>query len=445
MLQVDSGYVHIFRDNFYSTSSAVRVVGAGTARVFYEDSLGIMPPDSSGIVTVTGPSLRMAYGQATTGMRQRAVNANYVYFDNAVTSPLTINLVSSDPTVATVPATITVPTGYTYAYFDITGADTIGTVAITATATGYAPVGTTVAVGRPRFQVYTSATASTTTPAAAITIYATDQTGAIREVTEPVIVTLASSQPGVAAPDSVTVTIPVNTYYSNSARMKYFSVGTANLTVSDTRTAYYAYLPDTAPVTVSLPTILSAYGPQNLGIGQTYQDYIYITNALPDTLTVTVTHNSAKSTIPATIKFPPNQNYVYYSPVGVAAGTDTVTFSAPGHTSGTTYIYLGKGKTQVYTVPASIRVGDSVAVSFYTLDPASGAKAVAAATSFTLVTNGLAEFRDGAGNAITSMTMPAGLYYSPTFYLKGLTAGTATVSVSHADYTLSTYSFTVSP
>ena len=84
-------------------------------------------------------------------------------------------------------------------------------------------------------------------------------------------------------------------------------------------------------------------------------------------------------------------------------------------------------------------------MTFYTLDQASGAKAVAAATSFTLVTNGLAEFRDGAGNAITSMTMPAGLYYSPTFYLKGLTAGTATVSVSHADYTLSTYSFTVSP
>lgn len=444
VIQVDSGYVHIFKNAFYSTNSAVRVVGAGTARIFYEDSAGVMPPDSSGLVTVTGPALRMAYASATTGMRQRATNVNYVYYDNALTTPVTVNLVSSDPTVATVPATVTVPANSNYAYFSITGGDTIGTVAITATATGYSPVSMTVAVGKPRFQIYTSATGTTTTPPGTITIYAVDQTGAARNVIEPVTVTLASSQPGVAAPDSVTVQIPVDQYYSNSARMKYLSVGSANLTTADSRTNYFAYLPDTAAVTVSLPKINSAYGTQNLGIGQLYTDYIYIPNALPDTLFVTVTHNSAKSTIPPTLKIPPGQTYLYYSPVGVAAGTDTVTFSAPGHASGTTNINVDKGKTSLSGIPATLRVGDSVGVYLYTLDQATAGRAVAAATTFTLVNNGLAEFRDTTG-PITSMTVAANSANSPLFYLRGLVAGTATVSVTHADYTMTTYSFTVSP
>lgn len=59
VLRVDSTYVHILAGSVSSNGSPVRVVGPGSARIIYEDSTGVMPPDSSNAVTVTTPAVRV--------------------------------------------------------------------------------------------------------------------------------------------------------------------------------------------------------------------------------------------------------------------------------------------------------------------------------------------------------------------------------------------------
>ncbi len=62
------------------------------------------------------------------------------------TNAVTVTLTTSDPAVLTLPASATIPAGYSNVYFDVTGVS-VGTVSVNATATGFraaAPVGVTV-------------------------------------------------------------------------------------------------------------------------------------------------------------------------------------------------------------------------------------------------------------------------------------------------------------
>ena len=174
--------------------------------------------------------------------------------------PLTVNLLSTDTKVATVPATVTIPVGQNIGYFDITALDTTGTIQIKLSATGYAPVVSYVQVGQPQFLVSMSLSGTTTTPPSNITVYAQDQAGNFRYTTEDVAVTYAMSNSSVANPDSATVTIKKDSYYHNTAKMRYLSPGTTTLTASDARSKFYKYDPyTTGTLTVSLPQVVDRH------------------------------------------------------------------------------------------------------------------------------------------------------------------------------------------
>ncbi len=261
VLKVDSAKIHIFKGNYQSTNENVRFVGPGTAYIVYKDSANLYHADSTAPITVAGPVLRISAGgtlgsPVTLGMRQHlGVNGMYVYVDNTVTgSPVTVNLVSTDPTVATVPATTTIPVGSNVGYFDITALDTTGTIQIKLSATGYAPVVSFVQVGQPQFQISAPTSVYTTSPPSNTTVYAEDQVGNLHYTTENVVVTLTSSNTTVAAPDSATITIVKDNYYHNTSKMIYKSAGTTVLTASDARVKYYKYQPaNTGTITVAHP------------------------------------------------------------------------------------------------------------------------------------------------------------------------------------------------
>lgn len=120
----------------------VAFVGPGSGFITVSDSLGAgYVGGQTNTVTVTGPSLFLVNSSPQLGMRQNSGGGNaYVYVQNNVTGqPLVVNLASSDPSVATVPATVTIPVGTYYAYFNVTAHDVVGTVRIRATAAGYSP------------------------------------------------------------------------------------------------------------------------------------------------------------------------------------------------------------------------------------------------------------------------------------------------------------------
>ena len=70
----------------------------------------------------------------------------YVSIPFTATNAVTVTLTTSDPAVLTLPASATIPAGYSNVYFDVTGVS-VGTVSVNATATGFRdaiPVGVTV-------------------------------------------------------------------------------------------------------------------------------------------------------------------------------------------------------------------------------------------------------------------------------------------------------------
>ena len=77
VMKVDSAKIHIDKDKITSNFAKVSFVGPGTARIIFVDSAGLYRPDSTNLVTVIGPSLRISAGTTignpvTLGMRQHS-------------------------------------------------------------------------------------------------------------------------------------------------------------------------------------------------------------------------------------------------------------------------------------------------------------------------------------------------------------------------------------
>jgi len=440
--------------NAYYTSTSVNVVGPGTANITYSDSAATgYLPTTTNTITVTGPALAISNGTTVLGMRQTGgTNSAYVYTPNNVATPLVVNLVSSDPRVVSVPASVTVPSGSYYAYFQATALDTVGTIQIQATATGYSAASTNVQVTQPKFVVSTSAQLNTTSAAQTIYVYAADANGSTHYTTENVTATLASSAPSVATIDSGTVTIPSGSYYVNTPKWSPGLVGTAQLSATDTRPSLYKYNTGTVNVAVVTPTLYIYNAPSALGLGQ-YQDNAYV--QAPDyqtaDLAVTFTHTGAarvgtytnQTNTPITgLTIPQNQYYTYFRMAGLVRGTDTLTASAtsPAHNPSTIYTVVDSGRVDpIGGWPGSITAGDSVLVTLYARDLNTTTHYVVAATQFTLAPNSNIEFHL-AGATVTTVTIPANAYYVQ-FYLVGKAAGSGSVTITNADY--KTYSTTV--
>jgi hypothetical protein len=454
VFKVDSAKIHIFKGNAQSTYNMVRFVGPGTARVVYKDSAGLYHADSTAPITVTGPSLRISAGgtlgnPVTLGMRQHlGTNGMYVYVDNAVTgSPLTVNLLSTDPTVATVPATATIPVGSTIGYFDITALDTTGTIQIKLSATGYAPVVSFVQVGQPQFAISSPTSVYTTSPPSNITVYAEDQAGNLRYTTENVVVTLTSSNTSVAQPDSATVTIVKDNYYHNTSKMIYKSAGTTVLTASDARVKFYKYQPaSTGTITVAIPTVTTGLSAtNNLGLDQTIDTYVQIPNPpLSPPLTVTLSNSTGAATTPGSVSIPAGNTTANYRMTGASPGTDVMSTSATGYNGASATIVVDSGSIQISGWPASVKVGDSVGVQLLSLDPAGGVRNLASAVTFTLTPNSNIVF-DVGGAVTTTITIPINVYYSGTFYVKGVASGTGQVTVKGGRFKTYVNTLTVNP
>ena len=453
VMKFDSAYLHIPKGSTSSAYASLRFVGPGTARLLYTDSAGVYKPDSSVAVTVVGPSLHLAYGTTissplTVGMRQHVgVGGNYVYVDNPVTgAPLTVNLLSTDPTVATVVATVTIPVGQTTGNFDIFGQDTIGTIQIKASATGYAPTVSYVQVGHPKFAVFSNGTAYTTSPPSTITVYAEDQAGNTRYASEDVHVTLTPSNGSVAAPDSATITIKKDAYYTQAAQMHYLAAGTTTLTASDPRGNFYKYDPYTTnTITVSVPTVsIGLSANVTLGMDQYIDASVSIPNTLASPLIVTLGHSSGATTTPATVTIPAGQVNASYRVTGAATGSDVLTSSATGFQSSSATIAVDSGVVVLSGWPASVKAGDSVAVTIYSYDAGGNLRYLGSPVTFTLAPNANIVFDQG-GATVTTVTIPALNYGTGTFYVKGVTAGTGSVSITGGRFRSYTNTLTVNP
>ncbi len=432
-------YIRIPRGSYY-TYSNFNYFGPGTASLTFADSAGLLPSVTTNTVTVTGPSLAFSSSSTMLGMRQTSGSSGYyVYTQNNVASAVTVNLVSTDTRVATVPASVTIPAGSWYAYFPVTAQDTVGTIQIQATATGFGPAPPmTAQVTQPKFVISTSSSVRTTSGAQTITVYATDANGSTHYTTEPVTVTLASSSGAVASIDSATVTIPAGAYYAQAAQWTPVAVGTAQLSATDVRAAIYRYNTAIFNVSVVVPNVSFNYTTDYLGVGQ-YTDswYVQTQDNMAAATTVALGHDgAAKTTIPATTTIPAGSWYSYFRVVGSARGTDSLTASitSPLHRPDTSYVVVDFGRIDALSnwPSASLAVGDSVLVTLYTRDPNGGARNVLAATTFAISAGSGLEIHKGNA-VVTSVTVPAATN-NVQFYVKATAVGTPIATFTNANY-----------
>ena len=440
VVQPDSIGFRLPRGAYY-VQPRFRYTGPGTATLTWRDSLNVGATGfgslTSNSVTVTGPSLQFYNSRPILGMRQYGLGTGaYVQIPNAIGTPLTVRLLATDTTVATVPDSVVIPAGQTYAYVDVRAQSTVGTIQLQATATGYASASTTQQVTQPKFTLSIPTALRTTQSPAGFTIYATDANGSAHYVWEPVTVTLTSSNPGAATVDSATVTIPTGSYYSGNARIVPVAAGTTTITASDARVQSYRYDAAAAAVAVTTPALQQSWGtsPLKLGIDQwTESHYVYVPDNQPAPLTVTTSHATSASATAATVTIPQGTYYVYHRITGVTAGVDTITYTAAGHTATTGAVSVGLGRVDGIGGWPTTLASDSVAVTLYARDPDGNVRNVSVATTFALAVSGSALEARVNGAAVTSVTIPANAQ-SVTFYLRRLANGTATVTFTNTNY-----------
>ncbi len=464
VIKPDSAYYHIVKNAYYVPAS-FHVYGPGAAYLIFSDSAnsGYLP-DTTNTITVTGPSLAFNTGSTVLGMRQTTGPSGiYVYTQNTPASPVVVRLKSTDTMVVTVPDSVIIPNTTNYVYFPINAMDTLGTIQVQATATGFGSAAMSAQVTRPKFGVSTASVLNTTSGRSNITVYAEDANGTSHYTTDSVVVTLASSAPTVAGIDSTTVTIPKGLSYSNTATWgpnpNQSTPGTAQISAADGRAALYAYQTGTQNVTVQTPTLGFSWGTQVLGLGQYNNDYVYSPDNAVTPIVVSLAHNGTARTTTtlngatvSSVTIPTATNYVYFHVVGTVVGMDTLGASAtsPPFNPTTGYTAVSQGHVDpIANWPStlSLSTNDSVLVTLYARDSTQTSHYVQDTTTFTLAGDSHIQFWSGGANSvqITSIVIPRDGSYVQ-FYVKAVASGSGQATISATNYvTYQPPAVTVSP
>ena len=436
-----------------------RYVEPGLARLRVEDSAGVYPSDSTPLVQVVYPPLYFAGADTVhIGMRQHAFPAwdpTYVYVDRIVAgTPLPVSMASSDTSIArVVPDSVNVPVNNTGVAIDLASGDTRGIATITARASRHRDTTAVIVVGRPAVQLsQIGGLFYPGDPPGLIHLIAADSaTGVPRVVSESVTFNVATSDTAVIALDSTALTIPAGQVESpHSAAFSFKAPGTAVITANDPRATPYAYAPGTSFSVTVLEPKLVAEPLVSLGIDQQWGFSVTVEGVLRqgDVVVHLADRSPSVATLlDSTLTLTPRLNYAGLGVNGLAAGTDSVIVTAPGWVPDTGLIVVGQGSTdlQVWPPVYGLSVGQGAPLYLLMLAPNGESRVSAVTKQFTLAPNANLEFTDPFGVPITTVTVTAGQQASPQFWVRGLAAGTGTVTISAPNYTPVTKSVTVAP
>jgi uncharacterized protein YjdB len=344
-------------------------------------------------------------------------------------SALTVNLGTSDPTVATTPATVIFATGATSVSVPVTSV-AAGSVIVTASASGLgsatasvtvtqaaaggivAPVSVTVPVGN-----------SVSFP---VTLGAAAPTGGVS-------ITLASSNSSIATVFPNTISIPEGATSTRAAiTVTGVGAGSASITASA-----FGFPTASGQVQVtsaaSVPTATISFSPASLTINGTGTQNLQLNLSLPAPAVLAVTissSNASVATVPATVSFATGATSVTVPVTAVAAGSATITASLTNLANATASVTVATvaPAAGAITFPFSPTVGVNqsaeIAVSLPAAAP-SGGVTVTLASSSTSIATVTSSVYIGAGSTFPA-TQPQ---------VSGVTAGSATITASAPGFT----------
>ncbi|MDQ2666089.1 MAG: Ig-like domain-containing protein [Gemmatimonadota bacterium] len=421
VLKVLDTLVTIAAGTYYGTTGRV-IPNGGGGTVWVKVTAGGHTADSVKI-TVVGPALGFGYSTRRLGVGQIEPNG-YVTIPNAISKSLVVTLTNSDSTIAATNATVTIPAGSSYAYFDLRGRGA-GTNSIVASAAGYIPDTTATDVTTPRVKLAgggsLNAYATYTT-----NVYSEDSVGTVHNRLSDLTVTLRSSDTTVIKVDTAVVIAAGAYYVPNGVLITSVSPGTAKIYVTAP-----GHLPDSVTWTVTPARLSLSWEQYTIGARQhqaTGTFYAYLPNARDAAVTVTLTHSNAAAVALSspTVTIPANATYSYFDLAGVLPGLDTVIATATGYVPDTAYVRVttprlvvasapGSGTTSSPDATVALLIADSTAAGHYAKDTV----VVRAVSSDTNVIKPTAEY----------FRIPKDSYVGSTgFQFRG--PGTATITYS---------------
>ena len=373
----------------YSGQVRVRFVGSGGARLLY--SAPGFAPDSTQLVTVTGPTLHLTTGNQTLGVGQ-LLTGQYVYVDNAVTTPLVVQLLKSDTLTPqagqafTLSATsVTIPVGGANSDpFEIQG-NASGSAVLTARAPAYSQSTATVSVVQPRLAVSPKTVLlAIGQQAYSVGVTTRDQSGTSHVVAAALTIGDTSANAAVAQGDSLILQVP--------ARQASTSVGVRGFVKGATQIVFSAqgYQPDTLVVSVDTGQLTLLNPPRALGPGQlsTNQMYVQLSYYTATDLVVNLaSDNALVLTVPNTVTIPANSNYTYFTVTGRGIGTANVTATAAGvKPAPQVPVRISPPKLQLFFTTSTL-VGQKNTLTVYAEDSAGAARDLNSPLTVTLTSS----------------------------------------------------------
>ncbi|HET9708376.1 MAG TPA: hypothetical protein VFP39_08735, partial [Gemmatimonadales bacterium] len=439
-----------FPARFFGWTIALPVVDTGVATVTLADSAGLYPPRPFTVVVTPDASLHAiiddAYQIGPVATGQRFEDSRFLVTDGDYgTTAHTVHLATTVPGVLRIPDSIVVTSGPS-AFFPGAGGDTPGTTRIIATSHGYRPdTSELVTVGLGHLVLQAPETAFVGGSGYGATVTAQSP----RAIPQPMDVSLAATLVPLEAgitPQTATATIPAGQTVSPATPLAITAPGNVRLAVIDQRAVPAPFRGDTVTVVAQLPWLhlIGGFGPNlSVGVGQRLEAILTRpANVVAAAAAVSVAHYGSRTAAGAGIQVPAGQAAAPYSIAGQAIGTDTLILSDAGYATDTVQVVVTDGIVEALNWPAQLRVGDSISIILQVYDASDTPHPVTAPTTFTMQTSGGLTFSDGA-RTISSITIPTDYAVSPLFYVKGTTAGSASVWFVNVDYLQHTYQTTV--
>lgn len=239
---IDSASVVIPAGSYYNNNARVRPVAAGTTTIAASDARvqSYRYNEGSQAVSITVPALAVSWGASVIRLAVGQWIEPYVSTPDNQGAPLPVSLTHTSA-ASTSNAVEQIPTGTYYIYHRITGA-ALGADTITYAAAGHSSVRGAIEIGLGRLDGIGGLPANLTTDSVAVTLYARDPDGNVRNVstatTFNVAVAGAALEVHVGGVAVTSVTIPANAQSVTFHLLRLIN-GTATLTFSNANYTTY--------------------------------------------------------------------------------------------------------------------------------------------------------------------------------------------------------------
>ncbi len=364
-------------------------------------------------------------------MGVNASSTGMVTLGRAPLSDTTVTMSSSNPSAIAVSSPVTVPAGQSSASFTYNGIAQ-GSATLTATASGYT---TGTAQVTDTDQTISLGAVSTLAPGGSAGI---PLSLAYNAPTGGTTITLASSDTSVATVSPSTITIPAGQKLPSS-NPTVTAVGPGTATITATATGYSQ---GSSTINVALTASLSTTS-ITLPIG-TVNTTLSISGAAPSggvTFSVT-SSNTAAITVPATVTVPAGNTSVQVPITDVAAGSATITFTAPHINTLTQNDTVVTGINTSATQRTGVNLTNSIPVGL-AVAPTS-AKTITVTNSNPAVA-AISANQSTLGSSATVTFSGVTDAANRTLYVQGLSQGTTTLTLSAPGYDSTTSVITVLP